>query len=200
MKIRMRTISTAVASAAVLVSGLAGPMDVARADAKSCFPRGSHTIEGSRDVRVYWRGHIEDQRTYACLYRGGRTRYLGRFQSDTGIANEVVSGRFVGYQNLVCEEDCRNSEVRILDVKTGSLRRSSKAGEGTSGISGFVLKRNGSAAWIRRFGGDEAAVHTLTATGESVIDTGVIAPASLALSGSHLYWTKNGAAMSALLN
>jgi hypothetical protein len=196
----MKTLKIATA----LVVGSAALLAAAPAQAdkrENCYPRGTTTSIATADARVYEVGLSDNQRIYACLFSTGKSRPLGRFQTDFGISNEALSGRFVAYQYLDCREDCSRSEVRVLDLKTGAKRKSPKAGTGSGGITGLVVKRNGSAAWIREVGRSYGEVHTFTASGESVLDSGAgIEPFSLALAGSRLYWTKDGLAATALFD
>jgi hypothetical protein len=149
---------------------------------------------------VFSRGTAEYEVVYACFVRTGRTWKLGTFQSDIGISNETIAGRFVAYQYLSCSPDCANSDVRVLDTRTGTVRRSAKAGAGASPMRGLVANRSGVAAWARHIQGGDWQVRALTPSGEAVIDSApAIEPTSLAFAGSRLYWLNDGSPKSAVL-
>jgi hypothetical protein len=74
---------------------------------------------------------------------------------------------------------------------------------GAGPVVGLVVKPDGAVAWIDeapRTSG-EYEVHAVDATGSRILASGKdIDPASLALSGSALYWTQNGQPASAVLH
>jgi hypothetical protein len=175
---------------------------VSTASGSGCDKAGTTTIESTRDVRVYYRGTLGQHRVYACLERTGRSRRLGSFDSSQGpgINNTIIAGRFVAYQNLDCENDCAASQIRVIDLGTGKIKRSAAEGPHALRLDGLVLRPNGSVAWIRAFDDGTSQVRKLDAGGEAVLDSGSIEAGSLALGSSRLYWTKAGAPMSATLN
>ena len=70
-------------------------------------------------------------------------------------------------------------------------------------MDAIVVKSDGAVAWIVRTDPEEGMyqVHALDQTGSRVLSTGSdIAPSSLALAGSTLYWTQGGEPHSATLN
>ena len=187
------------AIAATAIVALVQPAAEVSAESK-CSRSGTATSVATKDVRVFSRGRPDYQRVYACFQRTGRTTALGTFQSDLGISNETAAGRFVAYQYLLCRGDCARSDVRVIDVKTGRVRRSSKAGPGSAPMFGLVVNRRGSAAWARQYDDARFEVRALTAKGEMTLDSSRgIDPLSLAFAGSRLYWLRDGQASSAVL-
>ena len=70
---------------------------------------------------------------------------------------------------------------------------------GIGGATAIVLKSDGAVAWIVAVRGTntEYQIHVADATGSRVVAASTeIAPASLALAGSTLYWSQQGKAMS----
>ena len=174
------------------------PADAARSD---CYPRGTKTAEASKDARVYTRGRSDNLRVYACLYSTGRSRPLGTNESgEFGPDSETIAGRYVAYVYFdgPTREDKSQTQVRVIDLKTGRIRRSSDRGPG-GGFGGLVVNRTGATAWIwARGSGTE--VRKIDADGEGIVDTGPADGGSLALAGSRLYWTRDGSPMTALLH
>jgi hypothetical protein len=77
----------------------------------------------------------------------------------------------------------------------------SKVGVGFT--SAIVVKDDGAVAWIAetRLQPAEYEVHIVDNTGGRIVASGAeIAPRSLALADSTLYWTQGGRPMSAMLN
>jgi hypothetical protein len=194
-----------VAAASVVLVALLGTAPSAAARAGSCERPGAKTLEAGKEVRVFYRGNLTANRKYACFLRTGRITPLGVWDAgldDAGIANLVaVSGSFVAYHDLECagrDGDCAQSEVRVLNARTGRLVRSPKAGPGSAGIAGLVVRANGHAAYLREYADGIRQLHLLTATGDRILDASpAIEPFSLAFAGRTLYWTRAGAAQSA---
>jgi hypothetical protein len=98
----------------------------------------------------------------------------------------------------------RNGRV-IHKVPTGtpSIPPKNPGDIGIGGTTSIVVKNDGAVAWIVAVSGatPEYQVHAFDKTGSRVLASGSeIAPYSLALAGSTLYWTQGGKPMSAVLN
>jgi hypothetical protein len=181
--------------------GTVGQRDVGAKVAARCSPPKVTTIAANKYVRVYYRGHVGQHKTYACLVRTGRTTSLGTFDdanSRHGITNVTTGGRFAAYQYLDCStDDCRNSEVRVIDVRSGEVLRSPKAGRGAGGIFGIAVRANGHVAYVRTVGSDAGGrcrpsvcqVHVFDGASDRLLDAGAdVVPLSLAAAGDRLYW------------
>ncbi|MGH9918717.1 MAG: hypothetical protein ACRD6W_07610 [Nitrososphaerales archaeon] len=85
---------------------------------------------------------------------------------------------------------------------TGAREPPRKGFVGDGSATAIVVKSDGAVAWITDTvqTKDRYQVHTLDRTGERVLAVGSdIAPHSLALAGSTLYWTQGGKPFSASL-
>ena len=193
--------ATGIFAIGIALAGGLAPAAPAAAESGRCAVRGTTTVEQTKDVRVYYRGVADEHRLYACYERTGRKRPLGRYDQSEGpgVVGPTVAGRFVAYQSLRCENDCADSDVRVMDVRTGSVRRSAKAGPGAHRLGGLVLKRTGSVAWIRAFLDRSAEVRKLQMDGEHLVDQGEVELNSLALASSRIYWTRGTTPFSAPL-
>jgi hypothetical protein len=86
---------------------------------------------------------------YGCLRSGGKITRLG-------FANRVdgpkFAGRYVGFrQTIYVSEFGSASGIKVVDLRTGATKVSEPGepgGDGDSHLAMFVLKRNGSVAWI----------------------------------------------------
>ena len=191
---------------ALLAAALAFTVAAAPASARTsnCQRAGTKTLEADTHVRVFYRGSRAANRKYACFVRTGRVTPLGAWDADlddAGIANLVaVSGSFVAYHDLECaprDGDCSESQVRVLNARTGAIRRSPKAGPGAAGIAGLAVRSNGQSAYLREFSGGIRRLHLMTGSATRTVDESAdIEPFSLAFAGRILYWTRGGAAQS----
>jgi hypothetical protein len=172
--------------------------------ARGCYGPKTTTVVASKDVRVFFHGSDSTgHRKFACFMRTGRMTALGAYAFGTrspGITNLVATnGRFVAYQRLDCSEgDCRRSEVRRLDARTGTVTRAPQAGPGASGLAGLAVTVDGKVAYLREYDDRTFQLHVFNGLDDRLIDSGAgIAPDSLAFAGPVLYWLKDGAAQSA---
>jgi hypothetical protein len=147
----------------------------------------------------------ENYRAYACLTSRHRVRRLGLYVSggageEYGPYRFAVGGRFVAFDAAECDrESCSQSVVKVVDVRSGAVKRAPLAPEGALKVSDIVVKANGSIAWIRAVGGG-ARVERMDSTGYAVLDPGpAVKDGSLALAHSTVYWTSGGTATSAAL-
>lgn len=189
---------------AIAISMALAPGGTAEARPSDCYRSGTTTLDAGKSVRVFYRGSIAANRKYACFLKTGRVSPLGRWDADldaAGIANLVaVSGSFVAYHDLECDGrdgDCAQSEVRVLNARTGALKRSPRAGRGAAGIAGLVVRSNGHAAYLREYADGSRQLHLMTGSSDRVVETGPdIEPFSLAFAGRILYWMRAGAPQS----
>jgi hypothetical protein len=163
---------------------------------------------------------------YGCVY-GHRGAYrLGvaprtettKYMEEThyGDTGEILAGPIVAYEFFTIPSFGRPFwKVVVQDLRTGRALRDEPTGtpaspglepEVRAGIghtTAIVLKSNGSVAWIVSTGEDEGRyqVHAADTAGSRLLAFGAnIAPHSLALAGSTLYWTQGGKPLSAVLN
>ena len=176
---------------------------------RGCYPRGSVTIAQDKAGRFYSRTIRRSAGRavtywYVCSFKQGTPRTL-RFKYPPAGAVPVdrsakVSGRYVAFL-VVCRGCVRapavGAPVVVFDMVTG--QRTFATGFTTGNIDVFVLKPDGSVAWITadRFNPTwEVSRHD--STGTAVVDSGPgIDPRSLAAGGSWLYWTVAGSPRSA---
>ena len=203
----MRSLRSAwalLAVAAATVPVLASPAAaIHRRPVGDCKTVGT-TIAANGAVRVYRRGGRTEYVAYACLTRTGRTRRLGQFDSDGGPRAFALAGRFVAYDHLICTHfECRGG-LRVLDVRSGAIRRIPLAA-GRGHATAVEVTESGAVAWIRTFSAPDnsavfAEVRKHDADGETVLDSGPgIDRNSLARSGAAVYWTHDGSPRSASL-
>lgn len=149
---------------------------------------------------------------FACAYASGHAYALGPGpypNSGVGIEKETLTGSMVAYEEFVVGG--KNDEytsgpttsywhVIVRNLRTGRVARA----EGISGfVEDIVLKSDGAAAWIvdTSVQPEEHTIVAFEKTGTHTLASGPrIAPSSLALAGSTLYWTEDGRAASAVLN
>jgi hypothetical protein len=125
---------------------------------------------------------------------------------ETYLSSVAGNGEVIKSEWYVMVVDLQGGRV-LHKVPTGvpsgeSEHLASKligAGEATA----IVVKSDGAVAWINDtfHTEDRFEVHTLDSTGERVLAVGSnIAPGSLALAGSRLYWRQGGKPVSAVLD
>jgi hypothetical protein len=200
-----------------LVLGIAGgcvlgmlllPGGAAAAKRPTCEMPRSKTYLANRAVRVFTTRHraetslgpAVDTVLRACLRRDRRPFELARSTAvDTAgyreFANVALSGRHVALTARSCDRHgmfCAGG-VRVWNVRTRRLVRSTDE----TWASDLELHPNGSVAWITAplaaaAPAITAAVRVNDGAGERTLAAGAIAPDSLALGGSMLYWTEDG--------
>jgi hypothetical protein len=183
--------------AGVLAILLALPASAIAVNHKRCWAPGTSTVAATKDVRVYYRGELENHARYACATRTGRRWRLGVYTTASygpGVINVQIGGRFVGFEYVSCSDSCENADVRVFDTRTGRLHRSPKVRAGFDGISGLVVLKTGRLAYIARYYPAQLEVHLFDGSADRVIDSGPgIAGGSLAVAGTTLYWIRDGA-------
>jgi hypothetical protein len=118
------------------------------------------------------------------------------------VDEETLGGSVVAYEEFdVPTEGQGDWLVLVRDLRTGRvLHRVASMG---GFVEDLVVRSDGSVAWIVDEGGkpEESKVVSVDKTGTHTLAAGVgIAPMSLALAGSTLYWTQNRTPFSVQLN
>lgn len=159
---------------------------------------------------------------YGCVYKTGRSRVIGiaplplseqRPEEVSGVLMPTLAGTAVAYTESHTSPYYISEEfVVVRDLVTGRMLHKVPTGTavkpkpGQIGIGpavALVVKGDGSVAWIVRTDAENGTyqVHAVDKTGSRVLATGAeIAPGSLALAGSTLYWTQGGQPHSATLD
>ena len=209
-----------------VAGALAVPATVpSAAGAATCQVSGSKPEEASRSARVFSRREsrrAEGRRTrapvrawYGCLHSRGRRVGLGVVGAAGVFLDRIapvrLAGRYVGHANefTASPGDATGAVVLVTDLRTGRVKRRFENAPtfSTYDVTDLELSVTGSVAWIARVrsGAGGAEIHEVvkmdstTATAQ-VLDAGPsIAPDSLALSGSTLYWTNGAVPRSAVL-
>lgn len=149
------------------------------------------------------------ERLYGCLWSVGRPLALAdafdEFYVYSGSWGDVrLAGRFVAWGQASTDISCKaacppNYEPTRYRVGVADLRRRKvRLVDGKVDGGGLVLTRTGAIAWTE---GTDASrnVRALDRSGLRTLDTGAIAPSSLALEGSTVGWVKDGLRRSATL-
>lgn len=196
------------ASLSVLLA-CAGSANAARPrhhSAPTCAAKGATTVALNPQARVYvrsQRGDADQHLLIGCLLRSGRTTHLDSwFSCGCSRGDEIgpqvwLRGTVVALNDYSCPPDpllggCVGG-AHTFDLRTRRTLR--RANTGTA-VSALVLGPGGSFAYVSSGG----AVAKSDAGGEGVLDAGPgVDPTSLAVAGARVYWTRGGAAQSAVL-
>jgi hypothetical protein len=191
-----------------LLAAVAAPAPASAARAR-CAAKRSHTVAKNRLVRVYSVSRNGNRRLKACLRASGRKILVVREYDDgyveSGAYRDVrLAGRFVGVvfdaTDVSCKADCppdyeaTQTSVVISDVRSRRDRTTRTHAQAGS----LRLSTAGVAAWLAPVAGG-FELHGYDGSGEPVLDSGAIDPASVALKGLHLTWANAGVARSAEL-
>lgn len=197
--------------ALLLLAPGAGGTEAAAQRSPACVTSG-RTIDAGSGGRVFYRPTRDPDRVYLCSYRTGRRTPIG--WDDCFNAAEVqltrFSRRLLAVDTLSCASGGTVSTLDMRRTRDGRRLRRVAAAPFVPGrlaeVTDLVLRGDGTMAWIvelrdsamsppsyelRRSGAGTASA--LLALGAD------IAPGSLALAGSTLYWTQAGAPRSAPL-
>ena len=176
-----------------------------------CLTAG-RTIDAGPGGRVFYRRTRDPDRVYLCSYATGRRTPIG--WDDCFNAAEVqltrFSRRFLAADTFSCGPGGTASTLDLRRTRDGRRVRRVAAAPSAPGsladVTDLVLRGDGTMAWIVELRDSAAAPprYELRSSGSgassSVLAQGVdIAPGSLALAGSTLYWTQAGAPQSAPL-
>jgi hypothetical protein len=147
-------------------------------------------------------------------YHFGSPPYGGT-EGPGGVGPIVLAGAVVAYDigessRFPLPMGREDNEILVRNLRTGKLLHrmpnGSPAEPGDVGLgetAAIVVKNDGSVAWIVRAGRALGSIQVRSAdkTGEHLLAASPeIAPESLALAGSTIYWTQGGKPMSATLN
>jgi hypothetical protein len=194
-----------------------------------CPPGHSELIAADAQAQVYeaFDPAEEGFKVYGCAYGHKRSYGLGLPFAASGTAGggvdeETLAGPVVAYEEsagsetsaveggsgfaVVVVRDLRTARV-LHRVPTGTPSVPDPSHVGVGAVVALVVKSNGAVAWIvhnLKRSTEKSSyyeVHELDKAGGTVLASGMeIAPHSLALAGSTLYWTQGGKPASAPLN
>jgi hypothetical protein len=174
-----------------------------------CAVKHSHTVAKNRLVRVYFVRRNGNRRLTGCLRASGRKLLVVREYDDgyveSGAFRDVrLAGRFVAVvfdaTDVSCKAACPpDYEATVTSVVVSDVRSRRDRTTRTHAQTGSLrLSTAGVAAWLAPVpGGFE--LHAYDGSGEPVLDSGAIDPASVALAGLRLSWANAGAPRSAEL-
>ncbi len=172
--------------------------------------RAASTAKGTRIVRKTSSAVVFERRggVFGCTYSGGRVAELIDEGGGIDTRHLVITGRYAGYTTLGSAIGDEFDRVVVWDLRTGRLRYE----VGSNSVTSFVVKSNGSFAWIQYSTVAPAdqnrsvyELHEFSAVdreGDLLVARGSdISPKSLALSADKgtINWTQGGIARTAPL-
>jgi hypothetical protein len=163
----------------------------------ACSAPAAKTTFATASARVF---RVPGGRTYACLYRVGRsvslgTSYVGSGPSLDKLERIRLAGPYVAYVRFDYDHTFTTSRLAVRDLRTGRVVQ--RAGPLTSRVTDLELTQTGAAAWISD---DGARSYEVWGPNGKRLDAGTdIDPRSLAVAGSTVYWTRGGRSFSAYL-
>jgi hypothetical protein len=154
---------------------------------------------------------------FGCVVGKHRSYFLGPPPFGTssgagGVYLPTLSGPIVAYEHADIRETVKQWLVVVRDLRSGRFLRRLPTGTalkpepsvaGIGPITSLAVKSDGAVAWIVQTDEENGSyqVHAVDRSGARLLATGTdVAPASLALAGSTLYWTQRGRPFSASLN
>jgi hypothetical protein len=213
----------------IILTGSADAARTHKMASAQCPPGRSHLVVADAQAQVYEAPEAPEYLGFfGCVY-GQRRSYLlghplitGSPQGGGGARLYALVGPIVAFErystiNLASEtryedevvvRNLRNGRV-LHKLPTGTPPTPSENGDiGVGSAQVIVLKSDGAVAWIVQIIENAVPkdkvtyqVHAVDKTGSRVLASGPeIAPSSLALAGSILYWTQDGKPMSAVLD
>jgi hypothetical protein len=207
---------------AIIAVFVAAPAQARRAAARptQCSRVHSHLVAADAQAQVYRRPEASPGQQlngfWGCVYGKRRSFLLGRVARECGssgcdaLEGVTLTRTVVAYETVLhkpgcCEDFVAEFHVVVLDLRSGRVLHRVPTGVtnppaharfvGAGPTVAIVVKGDGSVAWIVYTDqhASEYQVHALDKNGERVLATGSdIAPGSLALAGSTLYWTQGG--------
>jgi hypothetical protein len=195
----------------LVLAGLAvaaAPVPAGAAKAR-CAAKRSHTVAKNRLVRVYSISRNGQRRLKGCLRASGRRVLVVKEYDDgyveSGAYRDVrLAGRFVAVvfdaTDVSCKAACPpDYEATQTSIVISDIRARRDRTTRTHEVPGSLrLSTAGVAAWLAPIAGG-SELHAYDGTGEPVLDSGAIDPASVALAGLRLSWANAGLARSAEL-
>jgi hypothetical protein len=222
----MRTTCSIALALAVGLATVVAPAPALAAKKKplpNCAAKKSKTLDESKDARVYQLG----TNIYACRNKKNKRVLLGsdECQNDTAAGDFTLKGNYVGWVASSCGLVSGTSQIEVTDLNTGKTLYSASAATRISGVSGgqetntsvagYVMRENGSVAWIGVYGddttttvdspADEVQVRRLqpgSADGGDIVDQGqsiVLDSLALAGDGTGFYYRKGASPLFAPL-
>ena len=194
----------------LLAVGAAGSA-AAPGRAAGCATSG-RTIDAGPGGRVFYRRTRDPDRVYLCSYGTGRRTPIG--WDDCFNAAEVqltrFSRRFLAVDALSCGPGGTASTLDLRRTRDGRRIRRVAAAPSMAGsladVTDLVLRGDGTMAWIVELRDSPTSPpryelrRSASGSSSSVLAQGSdLAPGSLALAGSTLYWTQAGTPRSAPL-
>lgn len=171
----------------------------------ACDAPHAKTTIATADARLF---RVPGGRSFACLYRVGRKVSLGTSITGAGphftvLRQPRLAGVYVAYVRFNVEYDLADARVVVRDLRSGRVVHRADAAHRTvpvdASVSDLVLSQTGAAAWITRDESTNPFQHFEVWKADShasqpvELDSGPdIAPGSLALSQSTVYWTSAG--------
>jgi hypothetical protein len=195
----MRHLLVLLVLAGLAVATAPAPASAAKA---RCAAKRSHTIAKNRLVRVYSISRNGQRRLKGCLRASGRRVLVVKEYDDgyveSGAFRDVrLAGRFVAVAfdatDVSCKAACppdyeaTQTSIVISDIRT-RRDRTTRTHEVPDSLR---LSTAGVAAWLAPIAGG-SELHAYDGTGEPVLDSGAIDPASVALAGLRLSWANAG--------
>jgi hypothetical protein len=112
--------------------------------------------------------HNPKSRAFACLRHSGPVRELRRSGFTRSRLKPQLAGRYVGFRQIFELNDVsgESSGVVVLDISTGTITVEQPGMPGTdySTLVSFVVKSNGSVAWLGISDSDGEAVWKVDST------------------------------------
>ncbi len=210
----MKTRAALTATLAAILTTL--PATAAEAS-HGCRSSGAQIVVQTKHGVVFQKKRRGATFTYGCLFSVRRIRRLpdSPTEKPEPIFAEAIQldGRYVGFRKVFTEPAGFGlSKIVVFDLRTAKTKVDAFATTRTdpdgTGVTSFVIKKNGSVAWIGVAGGVAGPTYEVhkVADGEGgakqLLDSGPdISRESLAKSydGLTVYWTKGGQARSAPL-
>jgi hypothetical protein len=202
----MRRLLVLLVLAGLTVAAAPAPASAAKA---RCAAKRSHTVAKNRLVRVYSISRNGQRRLKGCLRASGRRVLVVKEYDDgyveSGAYRDVrLAGRFVAVvfdaTDVSCKAACPpDYEATQTSIVISDIRARRDRTTRTHEVPGSLrLSTAGVAAWLAPIAGG-SELHAYDGTGEPLLDSGAIDPASVALVGLHLSWANAGLARTAEL-
>jgi hypothetical protein len=211
---KFRTFAITAAVAALVAAG-AAPAQGATKPKPTCKRSNSTTVAQNSAVRVFTRpdrdGYAQGTDLLACWRRTGRVRELAYAFDDDYVSSAQFAlvrlrGGFVAFYTQTFDISCKAAcppdweatrrHLNVVDVRRGTghdVRVAERPAR-------LLLDGRGAIAWPRPLTAGAVEVRVVDGAGERAVDSGAIAPRSLALTaGGRLSWLRDGVARSTLL-
>jgi hypothetical protein len=140
--------------AVILIAGATGVATGNGAKPPRHCATSGRTVAKSRQVRVFRIGDSGSYSAYACVLPTGRIRHLGNFEDDgggewDGVYGFVVAGRFVAYEDALCDRTSCTGSLNVLDVASRQMVHRARIPVAAGPVFVIRLNGRGSVAWTR---------------------------------------------------